>query len=137
MTERNPEKSYQATTIRTESNQNAAFSIIGVIGSITGVGALLISLFTFGEIGSIEQRSRIAIDVAAQHGDEFNQLRNSLQGLYRDNAELRVFMGHGPRFTSEDGQELRDQVDHRIRSIERRLNELEGRYYKGRGLEPR
>lgn len=83
-----------------------------------GIGGVVLALFMYYEseqrdleaqIKAVDQNARTALDVVAQHGDEFNQVRRALDDARGERVELQAQMNLGGRFTSDDGERLRSR----------------------------
>lgn len=95
----------------------------GRAGQILGGGGLgaAVLMAAVWQVDSLRDAIRVAqkeaetaIQVAAQHGAEFNEVRRSIRELQGEIADLRAQANLGGRFTREDG----DRLERWIRRLE-------------------
>lgn len=92
-------------------------------GKNFGIGGVTLAAVTLAwtTIDTARQEARTALQVQAQHGDEFNAIRADIRELVSEHARLRAQLDLGGRFTREDG----DRMDARIERLMGRVERME------------
>ena len=85
-------------------------------GVIVAAGSLL-----YTQLETTRKDASIALDVVAQHGQEFNEVRADIRELRTAIASATAQLQLGGRFTNVDGDKLRLYIER----VEQRLMELE------------
>ena len=93
---------------------------VWVIGTISGSAILALATLMFNLFNSVARDAQISLDVAAQHGDEINQIRGEISALRNE-----VLGRTGNRYTAIDAQRDAAHYERELARINRRLSEME------------
>ena len=90
-------------------------------GKLLGTSGLVIAFSTlmWSQIETARSQANTAVEVAAQHGQELNDLRTAQREIWAEVARLQAQAQVGGRFTSEDGDKLEARLDRLRARIER------------------
>lgn len=98
--------------------------VLGAGGVAAAIGTLL-----WASLDTARHESATALDVAAQHGQEIQDLRVTHREMWTDLARVRAQAELGGRFTREDGERLEALVIRlraRVERLEQRGLTIEG-----------
>ncbi len=88
-------------------------------GVATGVMVGVIGLATTA-LYNIDRNARIAIDVAAQHGDEMNMIRGEISALRQE-----IYQRTDDRYKGKDAERYQQYIERRLEQVEEKLDRLE------------